>query len=91
MKIRCACGHEFETPDHDEAINFAVDPVVGPLGPGTVQDTVLVSRAYDCPHCLEARYSVVAVELAQLKTEERLELERFLLRLGRREESTDTP
>jgi hypothetical protein len=80
MRIRCECGLEFTTPDHDEVVDFSEDAVVGPLGPDHVRDLVAVSRAHVCPHCLQGQYFSIALELTHLTAAERDEFERFMLK-----------
>ena len=80
MRIRCECGLEFTTSDHDDLWDFGRESVVGPLGPDEVRDQVIVSRAHVCPHCLQGQYFTIALELSHLTSAERDELERFMLR-----------
>ena len=81
MKIRCECGCEFTTPDHDDVINFSSEAVVGPLGPDTVRDQVVVSENQACPDCKSGRYITVTLEMTHLEPEQRAEFEQFMLRL----------
>ena len=84
MRIRCECGLEFTTDDHDEVKDFADAPVVGPLGPDDVRDQVVVSRAHVCPHCHQGQYFTIALELTHLSPSERDDFERFMLRYYKR-------
>ncbi len=84
MRIRCECGLEFTTSNHDEVVDFSEEGVVGPLGPDTVRDQVLISQAQVCPHCHQGQYFTVALELSHLTVEEREDFERFMLRYYRK-------
>lgn len=84
MRIRCECGLEFKTSDHDEVVDFGEASVVGPLGPDNVRDAITVSRAHVCPHCLQGQYFTLALELTHLTTAERDEFERFMLKYYRK-------
>jgi hypothetical protein len=84
MRIRCECGRDFVTPDHEETVAFTSRAVVGPLGPDHVRDEVVLSRAHTCPHCEKGLYSVIALELTHLSDEDKAEFERFMLRFYRR-------
>jgi hypothetical protein len=80
MRIRCECGREFLTRDHDRTISFAPEAVVGPLGPDEVRNVVELSEAHACPHCGKGRYFAVVLELTHLTAEDLEEIERFMLR-----------
>jgi hypothetical protein len=94
MRIRCECGREFVTPEHDEAVNFAKQAVVGPLGPTHVRNRIDLSEAHTCPHCGKNLYFVMTIELTHMSTDEKHEFERFMLRYyqrGARVTFPDTP
>ncbi len=94
MRIRCECGREFVTPEHDEAVSFANHAVVGPLGPTHVRNRVDLSEAHVCPHCEKGLYFIMTIELTHMADEDRQEFERFMLRYyqrGARIAFPDTP
>jgi hypothetical protein len=82
MRIRCHCGHEFVTEDHDEIVDFSPEAVVGPLGPDQTRQRAVLSAGAECKACGTRRFSVATIELSDLTIEEKAALERLMMRLG---------